>query len=183
MLAAHGQITVGTSGARLSILIQNSGRAAALVTECAARNVPATVVDVEGPGAAVLVRTSRSPVLLPLARDWTRGAVKAVPDQLVVSAGFLRIWALAAGRMDDVGYLLGVDPHSPESTDGLTAACSRTGLAGAYIGVRGGGPGIRILGHRRLARLIDTVGTLPAGLPDECYPRESSPAGSLSPQQ
>lgn len=174
MLAAHGQITVNSRGARLSILCSDDGRAAALVAECAARSISADVTEVEGPGPQLLMRTARTPDLMPLAADWTRGAVKSVPLELKVSPGFARIWTIAAGHQDEAGYLLGVDPHAPDTVDGLIAACARAGIAGAYIGIRGGGPGIRIVGHRRLTRLIDTIGTLPVGLPADCYPVENT---------
>ena len=170
LLAAHGQITTDGAGARLSILLDDAARAAAEVAERARRDVAAEVVRVEGDGPALVMRTHRSAALLPLAREWTRGAVKSVPRNLTVTAGFSRLWVLAAGRRDDSGYLLGVDPHTPDTVDDLIAACSRAGLAGAAVGVRAGGPAIRIVGHRRLARLADTVGTLPADLPAGCAP-------------
>jgi hypothetical protein len=170
LLAAHGQITTGPRGARLSILLDDRPRAAAVVAECARRAVAAEVVTVEGPEPQMLVRTDRCETLMPLAAAWTRGAVKSVPRELVITAGFTRLWVLAAGRTDDTGYLLGVDPHLPETVDDLIAACSRAGLAGSAVGSRAGGPAIRIVGHRRLARLADTVGTLPADLPPGCVP-------------
>lgn len=175
LLAAHGQITVGSHGARLSIVLTEEQRAHAVLAECRLRGVHAEV------GAAdeghLLVRTERTPTLNGMAAAWTRGAVKSVPDGLSMSAGFLRVWVLAAGHADDAGYLLGLDPHNLDLADDLIAACARAGLAGSYIGVRGGGPGIRVVGHRRLSRLIDTVGTLPAGLPARCYPVEPRVAG------
>lgn len=171
LLAAHGQITVNSRGARLSILCTDDGRAAALVAECAVRSIKAEVTTADAPH--LLMRTARTPDLMPLAAEWTRGAVKSVPTGLVVSAGFARLWSIAAGRLDEAGYLLGVDPHAPDTVEGLIAACARAGIAGSYIGVRGGGPGIRIVGHRRLSRLIDTIGTLPPGLPADCYPAEN----------
>jgi hypothetical protein len=177
LLAAHGPITVSPGGARLSILVAEPARAVALVGESEVRQISAEVVDVDGSDPQLLMRTERTPALLELSNDWTRGAVKGVPDLLGVTAGFLRIWAIAAGRMDDSGYLLGLDPHTPETTEALIAACARAGIAGSYIGVRGGGPGIRIVGHRRLARLIDTIGTLPSDLPADCYPVEPRVVG------
>ncbi len=170
LLAAHGQITAGPRGARLSILLDDDARAAAVVAECARRGVAAEVLTVQGPGPHLLMRTDRSEALLPLATAWTRGAVKSVPRDLVVSAGFARLWVIAAGRRDDAGYLLGVDPHAPEAVDDLIAAGSRAGIAGSFVGPRGGGPAIRVVGHRRLARLTDTVGSLPADLPADCPP-------------
>lgn len=178
LLAAHGQITTGGGGARLSILLDNPERAAAIVIECGLRGVEAEVAVVEGGGPRHLMRTARCAALLPLAEEWTRGAVKCVPRDLTVSAGFSRLWVLAAGRVDDAGYLLGVDPLTADTVDDLIAACSRAGLAGSAIGVRGGGPGIRIVGHRRLARLAETVGTLPADLPVGCAPPDEHRAVS-----
>jgi hypothetical protein len=172
LLAAHGQITTSPAGARLSILLDDDARAAAVVAECARREIAAEVVIVEGPGPQLLMRTRRSAALLPLAQAWTRGAVKSVPRSLAVTAGFSRLWVLAAGRADEAGYLLGVDPHTPDTVDDLIAACSRAGVAGSFVGVRAGGPAIRIVGHRRLARLADTVGTLPVDLPAGCAPKD-----------
>lgn len=168
LLAAHGQITTGPAGARLSILLDDRARASALVAECGRRAVVAEVVPVEG--GQLLMRTVRCAALLPLAEAWIRGAVKSVPRDLTVSAAFSRLWVLAAGRTDHAGYLLGVDPHTPDTVDDLIAACSRAGLAGSFVGVRAGGPAIRIVGHRRLARLADSVGTLPTDLPVGCAP-------------
>lgn len=175
LLAAHGQVTVNSRGARLSILLADRGRAEALIGECRIRGVSAEVRSVEGPGPQLLMRTERSPELNGLAADWTRGAVKSVPQGFAISAGFARIWAIAAGHLDDSGYLLGLDPHHPDMIDGLVVGCGHAGIAGSYIGVRGGGPAIRIVGHRRLLRLIDTIGTLPAGLPLGCYPAAADP--------
>ncbi len=172
VLAAHGQLTGSPSAARVSILVDDPARAAALQAECAARGIAAEVSPVVDPDGSYLLRTARTSELLDLGRAWTRGAVKSVPDGLSMSAGFLRLWVIAAGRMDETGYLLGVDPHAPDTVDSLIAGCARAGVAGSYIGSRAGGPGIRIVGHRRLARLIDTVGTLPADLPPESYPVE-----------
>jgi hypothetical protein len=179
LLAAHGQITAGRDGARLSIVLQEPERAAALVAECAARGITAEVADARVPlaseAARVLFRTERTTALDTLAVEWTAGAVKSVPTGLTVSAGVLRLWVIAAGHADQTGYLLGLDPHHPELTDRLIAACSRAGLAGSFIGGSGAHPAIRVVGHRRLARLIDTVGTLPPGLPESCYPVEPVP--------
>ncbi len=172
LLAASGQITESADGARLSLLTDDPARASALVAECAARHVAASAEPDPGDRHQLLVRTDRSAALVPLARRWTRGAVKRVPDEVTVSAGFVRLWVLAAGHVDDVGYLLGVDPHRPENVEPLIAACARAGLAGCSIGPRGGGPAVRIVGHKRLARLVDTVGTLPPGLPADLYPVE-----------
>ena len=41
LLAAHGQLTVGEGGIRLSILLADEWRAAALLRECRVRDIPA----------------------------------------------------------------------------------------------------------------------------------------------
>ncbi len=170
LLAAHGQITAGLPGSRLSILLSDEGRAQALIAECSLRGIAAEVV-VDDAGH-YLMRTDRSVDLAGLARSWVLGAVKSVPDDLTVDPGFLRCWAIAAGRVDELGYLLGLDPHVSDTYEPLIAACARSGLAGSYIGVRGGGPAIRVVGHRRLSRLTDSIGTPPTGLPVDFYPTE-----------
>jgi hypothetical protein len=117
-----------------------------------------------------LLRTDRSPDLRSLADDWTRGAVKSVPADLHLSAGLLRCWVLAAGRRDEAGFLLGFDPHAPDTYEPLAAACARAGVAGSLIGVRGGGPGIRVVGYRRISRLAELLGSPPPGAPRDVFP-------------
>lgn len=169
LLAAHGQVVVAPGGARLSILLPEHWRAEALATECAGRGVTAKVVKVEGP-APFLLRTDKDPQLLGLAAAWTKGAVKSVPDTLGADPGMLRCWAISAGRLDSPGYLLGLDPHAPDTHEALGSVCARAGLAGSLIGIRGGGPGIRIVGHRRLTRLVEFLGQVPEGAPEGAFP-------------
>ena len=113
----------------------------------------------------VLLATDRTPLLAGLAGDWTRGAVKAVPPGLVVGAGFLRVWTLAAGRPAEIGFLLGLDPHAPDTHEPMAAACAASGLTGSLLGVRGGGPAVRIVGYRRCSRLAEMIGTPPPEAP------------------
>lgn len=191
LLAAHGQIARDATGARLSVLVDAAWRAEALLRECRVRDVPAEMLPVEpdetaatsesqvtaahSPGWApqgreALLRTGRSPELRAIASAWTRGAVKAVPAGLEVNAGLLRCWVLAAGRPDDTGFLLGLDPHAPDTHEPLAAACARAGIAGSLIGVRGGRPGIRVVGYRRISRLAELLGSPPLGAPRGVFP-------------
>ena len=191
LLAAHGQLTVGEGGVRVSILLADEWRAAALLRECRVRDIPARVSDVTsgsdatpfpsrhrcrigfGPrsaGGRTLLATDRTPLLAGLAEDWTRGAVKAVPPGLVVGAGFLRIWTLAAGRPAEIGFLLGLDPHAPDTHEPMAAACAASGLTGSLLGVRGGGPAVRIVGYRRCSRLAEMIGTPPPEAPPNSFP-------------
>jgi hypothetical protein len=176
LLAAHGQIVSGIGGVRLSILLADSWRAEALLRECRVRDVGAEVIAgadrVVGadPIAATVFRSQFSELLAGLAQEWTRGAVKAVPAGLTLTPGLLRCWTIAAGRPADIGFLLGLDPHAPDTYEPLAAVCAAAGLAGSLLGVRGGGPAVRIVGYRRCARLAEMIGTPPPEAPRGAFP-------------
>jgi hypothetical protein len=177
LLAAHGQAARGGPGVRLSILLDDEWRAHALMRECRVRDVAAEIVEVPPAGGVragrsipVLLRTERVPELSGIADAWIRGAIKSVPAGLTLGAGMLRCWTLAAGRHDDAGFLLGLDPHAPETHEPLAAACSRAGVAGSIIGVRAGGPAVRVVGYRRLMRLAELLGTVPPDAPAGAFP-------------
>lgn len=189
LLAAHGQISRNGSGARLSVLLADEWRARALLREFRVRDVEAEIVSIAdalsaglvdrvdagmsaatGGSSGVLLRSSRTDELDALAVDWTRGAVKAVPPGLVAGAGLLRCWTLAAGRADEGGFLLGLDPHAPDTYEPLASTCARAGLAGALLGARGGRPSLRIVGHRRHTRLVELLGTPPPEAPPNAFP-------------
>ena len=169
LLAAHGQVAGGQDGVRLSILLADGWRADALLRECRVRDVPSQTAPPEDPDTAVLLRTERIAVLEPLATQWTRGAVKAVPVDISLTPGFLRCWTLAAGHPSEVGFVLGLDPHAPDTHEPLAAACAAAGLAGSVLGVRGGGPAVRIVGHRRCSRLSEMIGTPPPEAPPGAF--------------
>jgi len=171
LLAAHGQVAGGPDGVRLSILLVDTWRAEALLRECRVRDVPSQLAAVDGTDASatVLLRTERLTGLSVLAQEWTRGAVKAVPADITLTPGFLRCWTLAAGHPAEVGFVLGLDPHAPDTYEPLAAACAAAGLAGSLLGVRGGGPAVRIVGHRRCARLSEMIGTPPPEAPSGAF--------------
>lgn len=120
--------------------------------------------------AATVFRSQRTSVLADLAANWTRGAVKAVPVGLTLTPGFLRCWTIAAGQPAAVGFLLGLDPHAPDTYEPLAAVCAAAGLAGSLLGIRGGGPAVRIVGYRRCARLAEMIGTPPPEAPRGAFP-------------
>lgn len=191
LLAAHGQAATDANGSRLSILLADKWRAAALVAECVARGVSAETLDIaadsarasgydavlagaeaarRGSPSAVLMRTEFTPALDGLVSDWTRGAVKRCPAKLDVTVGFLRVWLLAAGRPTPAGFTFGLDPHSRESFQDLAAAAARAGLAMAPVGVQSSAPLLRLTGRRRLTRLLEMVGDPPQGTPGAAWP-------------
>jgi hypothetical protein len=173
LMAAHGQLEVGPDGAALSMPFTDSWRAEALLRECRVRDVPA-VIDTQAPtmgsGSVALLRTDQTPTLTAMATDWRAAVGKTVPAELAVTAGLLRCWTLAAGRPADVGFLLGLDPLAPDTHEPLAAACAAAGLAGSLLGVRAGGPAVRIVGYRRCSRLAEMIGTPPPEAPPGAFP-------------
>ncbi|HNM83672.1 MAG: hypothetical protein U0Q20_07905 [Mycobacterium sp.] len=163
LLATSGQIVVVGSprpeGARLSVVVDRPWRAAALAEMIAECGLAPEVLRTEE--NTPLVRTPVDPALLDIAALWTRGAVKTVPPQWVPGSRELRAWALAAGTPDGERYLLGLDPHAPDTHSPLASALMRAGIAPTLIGTRGTHPALRISGRRRLSRLVENIGEPP----------------------
>jgi hypothetical protein len=163
LLAAPGQVVlVGSENeraARLSIVVDRPWRAEALaemITEAGLQPEIART-DENTP----LVRTAVDARLVAIASEWTRGAVKTVPPQWLPGPRELRAWTLAAGTPEADRYLLGLDPHAPDTHSSLASAMMRVGIAPTLIGTRGAHPALRISGRRRLSRLVENVGEPP----------------------
>jgi len=161
MLAAAGQLVTVGDGARLSVVVDAVWRAAALADMIVAAGVQAEIARTEED--TPLVRTAVDVRLLPLAAQWTRGAVKTVPAAWLPGPRELRAWTLAAGYPEADRYLLGLDPHAPDTHSPLASALMRVGIAPTLTGTRGARPALRISGRRRLSRLVETVGEPPEG--------------------
>jgi hypothetical protein len=163
MLAASGQVVLVGGGdvqaARLSVVVDQLWRAVALAEMITAAGLRPEVgrTDENTP----LVRTAADPRLVVIAGDWTRGAVKTVPPQWLPGPRELRAWILAAGVPEIDRYLLGLDPHAPDTHSPLASALMRVGIAPTLIGTRGARPALRISGRRRLSRLVENVGEPP----------------------
>ena len=162
VLAAAGQVVTVGAGARLSVVVDALWRAAALAEMMAAAGLQAEITrtDEDTP----LVRTAVDVRLVGIAADWTRGAVKMVPSQWLPGPRELRAWTLAAGVPEADRYLLGLDPHAPDTHSPLASALMRVGIAPTLIGTRGARPALRISGRRRLLRLVENVGEAPDDL-------------------
>ncbi|MBU8807973.1 hypothetical protein [Mycolicibacterium goodii] len=164
MLAAPGQIVlVGGGGhptARISVVVDELWRAHALAEMIEQAGLTAEIARTDE--NTPLVRTTMDVRLVPLARQWTRGAVKTVPPEWLPGSRELRAWTLAAGSPEaDDRYLLGLDPHAPDTHPVLASAMMRVGIAPTLIGTRGSRPALRISGRRRLLRLVENVGEPP----------------------
>jgi hypothetical protein len=159
VLAAAGQIVLIGGGARLSVVVDQLWRASALAEMIneAGLEPEITYTDEDSP----LVRTAVDPRLSAIAAEWTRGAVKTVPPLWLPGPRELRAWTLAAGTPEADHYLLGLDPHAPDTHSPLASALMRVGIAPTLIGTRGARPALRITGRRRLSRLVENVGEPP----------------------
>jgi hypothetical protein len=150
--------TEGHSAARLSVLVADHWRAAALQDEFFDRQLASDTVD--APGGLTAVRTEITELVVPQAARWTRGASLRLPTDLVLSASGLRLWAIATGRMDDAGYLLGVAEPDGEVHRAAGSQLARLGVAAVDVGLRGG-PGWRVTSAKRLRRFAELVGEAP----------------------
>lgn len=170
VLLGGGHWVRNGGGARLSIVVADQWRADALADAFAERGLACAdaVVDAED---GVAVRTAFDQQLVPAAARWTRGANEGPPPDFVLTPGGLRLWAVAAGRNDEVGYLLGTaEADDPVHTAG-GAQLSRLGVTAVSIGVRGG-PGWRVTSAKRLRRLVELLGeAAPGGEADWPQPR------------
>ena len=162
VLAAAGQVVTVGAGARLSVVVDALWRAAALADMMADAGLEAEITRTEE--ETPLVRTAVDARLVGIAADWTRGAVKTVPPQWLPGPRELRAWTLAAGVPEADRYLLGLDPHAPDTHSPLASALMRVGIAPTLIGTRGARPALRISGRRRLLRLVENVGDAPDDL-------------------
>lgn len=170
VLAAAGQVVHVSGGARLSVVVDAPWRAAALADMIIAVGLQAEITHTEED--TPLVRTAVDARLRGIAAEWTRGAVKTVPAGWLPGPRELRAWTLAAGQREADRYLLGLDPHAPDTHSPLASALMRVGIAPTLIGTRGARPALRISGRRRLSRLVENIGE-PPDHPEAlaCWPR------------
>lgn len=161
LLLAGGHWVRSSAGARLSVVVADRWRAEALAAAFGERGVagPDPIVAAE---SGLGVRTGFTRDLEAAAARWTRGANQGLPARFELGAGGLRLWAIAAGRWDEVGYLLATaEPDDRVHTAG-GAQLSRLGVAAVSLAQRGG-PGWRVTSERRLRRLVELLGPPPAG--------------------
>jgi hypothetical protein len=161
VLLAGGLWARSAQNARLSIVVPERWRADALAGAFAERGV-AVADAVVAAEAGFGVRTAFAPALVEHAARWTRGANQGLPPAFALSAGGLRLWAIAGGRRDDVGYLLATAGADDPIHRAAGAQLARLGVAAVSLAHRGG-PGWRVTSGRRLRRLVELVGVPPAG--------------------
>jgi hypothetical protein len=184
LLCGPGHVVRGPGSepeaARISVLVDEPWRVAALE----ARLDELGLLDPSRPSAtpsrphAVSVRTRFDASLLPIARRWTRGATPVAPVPVRLDGPALWWWAVAAGEVEGgTAYRLRMAPSAPERWAAVGAALAEAGVPGIFLGPRADGPAYRLVGVRRLARLVDLVGEAPAGAPSGAWPSEGLAAG------
>jgi hypothetical protein len=159
LLLAGGHWVRSGPTARLSVVVADRWRADALAAAFAERGVggaDAVVPTETGFG----VRTAFSADLLAPAARWRRGANEGLPTGFALDAGGLRVWAIAAGRRDDVGYLLATAHPDDPIHRAAGAQLARLGVTAVSLAQRGG-PGWRVTSARRVRRLVELLGPPP----------------------
>lgn len=163
LLAGPGQIVASADRARVSVVVDQQWRAEAIAEMIEDAGLVAELTRSEE--GSPLVRTDAVADLAVLSVRWTRGAVKSVPPGWVPSPRALRVWALASGHTDGdrSRFVFGLDPRAPDTHPVLAQSLMRAGIAPTLFGTRGNAPGLRIVGHRRLLRLVENIGDPPVG--------------------
>ncbi|HEY2673912.1 MAG TPA: hypothetical protein VGJ07_26555 [Rugosimonospora sp.] len=168
LLAGPGQVVRMGGTARVSVVVEDLWRARVLHAELAQRGVPATLVSTAE--QHIGVRTAYSSTLAPLGAAWLRGAVKLPPRGFGLDGRRLRLWVIAAGQGDQLGFTLRLGASDEPAWEPVGVALASVGLPAVLLGNRAGGPAYRIAGRRRIARLAELVGDRPAEVPAESWP-------------
>lgn len=169
LLVAGAALVHRGAEARLSIVLSEPWRAAMIAEAFDLRGLSGEQVQTFD--AQVAVRTAFHRSLMPMAARWSRGSSKLPPADWRLTAARVRLWALATGRCDSAGFLLGLGRTDDSSCWSVAGkALSAAGLAGTMLGPRAGGPAYRIVGQRRSRRLLDMIGAAPPTVPPGAWP-------------
>lgn len=167
LLCGPGQAVRQGGVARVSVVV-DADRSQPLAA--ALREAGLATETALAPGGQVSVRTAFEQVLSTLAEQWSGAGGKRAPAGFVLDGPRLRLWALAAGRQEGVGYRLGLGPHDEDVWAPVGAALASAGLAAVFVGPRADGPAYRVTGMRRVERLRELVGESPDGVPADAWP-------------
>lgn len=182
LLAGAGQVTRIGGTARVSIVVDEDWRAAALQVECSLRGL-ASIREPSTVEGHIAFRTAYASALAPLGGRWLRGAVKHPPDGFALDGRRLRLWTIAAGSVDaGRAFLLRLGagdaagaPGRPAGEDqpvwdAVGRALAAMGLPAVLLGPRASVPAYRIIGRRRVGRLAELIGEPPRQAPPGSWP-------------
>jgi hypothetical protein len=168
LLCGPGQVVRQGDTARVSVIVHDEWRVAALLSALAGLGLDGGTAEAHEEGGTT-VRTPFDARLVPLATRWSGGGAKRAPLDLVLDGPRLRWWALASGRDTPYGYVLLLGPQDESVWPAVGAALVRAGLTAGQIGPRADGPAYRVTGRRRLDRLRELIGERPPGAPEGAW--------------
>ncbi|MGA8114401.1 MAG: hypothetical protein WCA46_12110 [Actinocatenispora sp.] len=168
LLAGAGQVVRMGGTARVSVVVADEWRVSALLAAFEERGLSGSrVPTVDG---HIGVRTAFSAPLASLAAGWLRGTVKRPPPGFRAEGLTLRLWALAGGRRDTLGYLLPL-PAEDAGWQDLRSALHAAGFPAELLTAT---PALRVVGRRYLVPLADMLGPPPPGAADNAWPTSGS---------
>jgi hypothetical protein len=168
VLAGNGKVVRREGTARLSVVVAEQWRADVLAAQMA--DLLGLTAETAPAELGLTVRTPWLAELLPVADGWSRGAVKVPPPGWVLDGPRLRWWCLAEGVAGPGVYTLHLGASDQQSWLAVGSALAIAGVPGVLVGPRADGPAYRIVGRRRLGRLVELVGDAPAGVPSTAWP-------------
>lgn len=168
LLLAGGALVRRGGTARISVLTALGWRAEVIRAALDDRGLSGELGEADDGRCSV--RSAFDPRLAEMATLWSAGARNRIPAGFTLTHRRLRFWAVAAGRQDHAGYLLRVGLHDEHLYEAIGSVLSSAGIPGAFLGVRAGGPGYRIVGARRLGRLRELAGRPPVDADADSWP-------------
>ncbi|HWA67538.1 MAG TPA: hypothetical protein VG899_14350 [Mycobacteriales bacterium] len=169
LLAGNGQVVRRGDAARVSVVVAEDWRVGALAAEMhTSLRLEAEVGPAE---TGTTVGTPWLSELRETADAWCRGAVKCPPPGWVLDGSRLRWWCLASGWSASGMYSLALGANDEHGWLAVGSALSAVGVPGVLVGPRADGPAYRIVGRRRLARLVELIGDRPDGVPPDAWPQ------------
>jgi hypothetical protein len=168
LLAGNAHVVRRGDSARLSVVVEEDWRVKVLAAQLA--DSFGLTADVGPAEVGTAVGTPWCAELRPIADEWTRGAVKCPPNGWVLDGSRLRWWCLSSGRSVGGMYTLALGASDEHAWLSVGSALAVAGVPGALVGPRADGPAYRVVGRRRLVRLLELVGDRPAGVPEDAWP-------------
>jgi hypothetical protein len=178
LLAGPGSIERRGDAARISVLVADDWRAEVLLRGFDGLRAGGAVEQLSGEGQqGLLVRTGFLTELYEVAQRWHSPLGKqapAGPGGMRIDGARLWWWCVAGGVGESGGYRLRLGPQDGDAVwSAAGAALAAAGVPGVLVGQRsvvGDGPAYRVVGIRRLVRMVELVGTVPAGVPADAWP-------------